>query len=173
MEPFAVVFVIVMMVIGGIKWLLENLSGNQKRGQDQGDASFADLYEDARQQILERQARQHAQQDATEPVAQQRIIEPVIASPPPVPAPPPLPGRRPLVAQAQPTRSVSSKPLQRPVLTAAEMAALKRVQKREIEPRSRSRRSTRTSARQMLSSPAATRDAIVLLEILGPPKGAI
>lgn len=172
MEPFAVVFVVVMMVIGGIKWLIENLSGKQKGGQDQADASFAELYEEAREQFLERQARQHAQQEAPEQVAQQRIIEPV-TPPPPVPAPPPLPGRRPLVAQAQPTRSVSSKPLQRPVLTAAEMAALERVQERDIGLRSRRRRSTRTSARQMLSSPAATRGAIVLLEILGPPKGAI
>ena len=172
MEPFAVVFVVVMMVIGGIKWLIENLSGKQKGGQDQADASFAELYEEAREQFLERQARQHAQQEAPEQVAQQRIIEPV-TPPPSVPAPPPLPGRpRPLVTQAQPTRSVPAKPLQRPVLTAAEMAALERVQERDIGLRSR-RRSTRTSVRQMLASPAATRDAIVLLEILGPPKGAL
>jgi hypothetical protein len=76
------------------------------------------------------------------------------------------------VAQAQPTRSVPPKPLQGPVITTAESAALERAQERKSSLRSR-RRSTRTSVRQLLASPASTRDAIVLLEILGPPKGAI
>ena len=167
MEPIAVSFIVVMMIIGGIKWLLQNFSGNQNIRQDKPDASFADLYEDARQQILERQARQNAQQEAPHRGAQQRIIQPG-TPPPPIPVPPPLPdSRRPLVAQAQPTRSVPPNPLHRPVI-----AALERVQEAEIIPRSR-RRSTRISARQLLSSPSSAREAIVLLEILGPPKGTI
>ncbi|NNC88091.1 MAG: hypothetical protein HKN82_06480, partial [Akkermansiaceae bacterium] len=60
----------------------------------------------------------------------------------------------------------------RPSLTTAEQAALKRVQASGLQLTRRTGRPRATSrVRDLLSSPASTRDAIVLREILGPPKG--
>ena len=63
----------------------------------------------------------------------------------------------------------------RETLSPAEKAALKRIQQQEAEEQVAGLRQgrRRISVREMLATPSSTRDAIVLSEILGPPKGAL
>ncbi len=171
-QPYAI-FLLVFMVIAAIKHLLDAVRGKQA-GENERDRedSVTDLYEETRQEIVERQQRQSPppQPPTPHPPAQQpmSILDLIVphsrtkaatAPPPPVPAtPPPVP--------------TTTKTAERPTLSAAEQAALLRVQQRGMTGKSQSA-VKRTPIKQMLSSPAATRDAIVLREILGPPKGSM
>ena len=167
--PGQFILIIVAMVIGGIQWLVERIRKNA-RGEDDSSArsELEDLYEDAREEISERQARQYpTEQELQDRFGGQQIRTVTPAIPPAipgVPTPPPIPGSLP------PRRT----PAARPSLSQAEQDALKRLQARQAKGGARSARRSRSQSRvrKLLASPSSARDAIVLSEILGPPKGA-
>jgi hypothetical protein len=166
--PGQFILIIVAMVIGGIQWLVERIRKNA-RGEDDSSArsELEDLYEDAREEISERQAKQYpTEQELQARFGGQQIRTITPAIPPAIPGaptPPPIPG-------ALPPRRTPS----RPVLSKAEQDALKRLQARQAKGGARSARRSRSQSRvrELLATPSSARDAIVLSEILGPPKGA-
>lgn len=174
LDPNALI-ILVIMIVGGLKWLIETIKTVRRPEEDEPDSEgpFVDLYEETRREIQERFGRQEeepAESSDTSPASQREAtsssFHPIAAPPPLVPskvaAPPPLPpGAVPL-----------KKPV-RPVLSEAEKAALKRVERRGLDSRSQRqrRRAPASKVRQLLSSPKAARDAIVLREILGTPRG--
>ena len=175
--PGQFILIIVAMVIGGIQWLVERIRKNA-RGEDDSSArsELEDLYEDAREEIFERQARQYPTEAELQerfggeqirtvpPVVPPAIAEPAVPTYARASTPPPIPG-------AQPPPSVGSI---RPTLSQAEQDALERLQARRAQAGSKSggRSPGESRVRELLASPESTRDAIVLREILGPPKGA-
>ena len=163
LENTEALILLVVMIIGGLKWVIEQAKGVQ--GQDEDDETFEDLYEEARREILERQGGYG--QSSEPPVSSIPQVE-VVAPPPP--APPPLPSAAPPPTPT-PYRASSPPPPVRPSLSPAELRALQRVQKRAATPIKVRKRPT-SRVRSLLSTPSAARDAIVLREILGPPKGA-
>lgn len=176
-DPNALI-ILVIMIIGGLKWFLENLKSRKEEDDLESDSeagnTFADLYEEARRQIQERlnppsPGRERAERAPSDEYLDPQVFRPVAAAPPPVPgavpAPPPLP--------AAPA-PFQQKSFRRPQLSAAEKAALKRVQeqaRKGAQPGVRQRRPARSHVRQLLSSPTAARDAIILREILSTPRG--
>lgn len=179
-QPQAIIL-LVFMVIAALKYVLENVKG--KNANEEQQQSFTELYEETRQQVIERQrggtppqpgsgeqARKEAPKqlsilDFFGPPVGSRSEDPGTAAPPPPPSgPPPVPKTNPAAAP------------ERETLTAAETAALRRIQAREAgsEHSRRPRRGGgRTPIREILSTPSSARDAIVLREILGPPKGGL
>ena len=167
-DPNAVI-VLVIMVIGGLKWLLDNFKSSKGDPDEPSEDSYLDLYEETRQQIQERQNRQYpSEQEAPQRLEEYApdpgIFEPLSTPPTILSTPPPIP---------RPARSARPKPTKPPALSSAEQAAHKRVQAHGMGGHSRRKRAARSPVRRLLSSPTATRDAIVLREILGPPKGAM
>ena len=169
-NPQAIIL-LVFMVIAALKFIGENLKGKKKEDETQ---PLADLYEDSREEILERQRstsppppplqkqpppEQLSILDFLGPPVGSQPAEEVSSSPPP-----PLP--RPV---AVPPLPFTPKP--KPSLSAAEKAALKRVEEGQAGITRPRRSIRRRPIRQLLSSPAAARDAIILGEILGPPRG--
>lgn len=142
-----IIFLVLFVVIGAVKWLLEKI-----RGTDQAhdvSESLEEMYEDFRDEIRERQT--EVQQPAPPPLPQAAVPEPVH-----VPSTPP--------ASALPEHFQ----VRHTELSAEEKIALERVQKHG---RSGKRRHKVTgSVRDMLSSPASARQAVVLKEILGEPR---
>ena len=157
-----VFIVLAFMVIGAIRWVLERVKG--KEDQEGDDSPFEDLYEEARKEIVARQHRPHEEQ-ASPPPVQQAQRTPAA----------PVPQHR---AAATPSRDTHAPPplpnwqkkVTKPSLSAAEKVALARVQQQSGSSKKKQSRSGRSRVRQMLNSPSAARDAIVLSEILGPPK---
>lgn len=158
-----VFIVLAFMVIGAIRWVLERVKG--KEDQEGDDSPFEDLYEEARREIVARQGRPHEEQASPPPVQQAQR------------APAPVPQHR---AVATPSRTTSAPPplpswqkkVTKPNLSAAEKEALARIQQQSGTSKKKRIRSDGSRVRQMLNSPSAARDAIVLSEILGPPKSA-
>lgn len=164
-NPQAIIL-LVFMVIAALKFIGENLKG-KKEDETQ---SLADLYDDSREEILERQQGASPppplQKQAPEPLSILDFLgAPAGSRPEEEPSPPPpLPG-----TSAAPPLPSTPKP--KPTLSAAEKEALKRVEEGQagiIRPR---RSNRRRPIRELLATPAAARDAIVLREILGPPRG--
>jgi hypothetical protein len=161
-----VVFALVIMVIGAIRWFLEQVR-EKKGGQDateQASEDFEDLYEEARREIQTRQAQAPQQPSTPPPIAPPFPVKAVVrpASTTAAAPPPPLPDWQRTVVK--------------PTLSKAEQAALSRVQQQSSGPhQGQGRRTDQNGSRirRLLSSPGAARDAIVLGEILGPPKGAV
>ena len=147
---------ILMVLFAGIKSLMEKIKSQQGESSDSEETDYdpmAEFYEETSRQLHE--------QRETVLSRQQGFVE---ASPPPLPpvyvAPAPAPVKRPQI--------------KKPTLSALEQEALKNLQKQKVkEPlRKRPRLGTaRARALRVLSSPSAARDAVVLSEILGPPKG--
>jgi hypothetical protein len=163
-----VIIILVVMVIGGIRWFIEQLKGTNRNEDDAPTSEFEDLYEEARIQILERQAQMDAD---PEEVARQlgtgSMLQPVVVPPPAPVAPPPIP-----VGGITPP-PIRDKPKKR-VLSAAEKEALANFEalSRKKSPAGRRKRSSVSAhVRQLLSNPTSAQDAIVLADILGPPKG--
>jgi len=175
-DPQALI-ILVIMIIGGLKWAMERMKGAREDEEGETPTTFEDLYEEARRKIHERQNREYPPAgEVHEEYEQPTIFEPAPA-PPPVPAgPPPLPPGR----EERPAYDYSAPPPPvRATLSAAEQKALERIQAEGLTGRSRSRsrgrsrqRSGRSQVHRLLASPGAARSAIVLREILGPPKGA-
>ena len=182
--PFQLILVVVFLLIGAIRWVLEKFAGKNKstsREQweqyeettsHQSSGSLEDLYEEARREILLRQNRH---------VPEPEVIEEKLSkyrNPPP-----PLP-QQPSKAKASPppvSKSQSPPPLtdfsktvktERRVLSAEEQKALDAFQQHEEGQQSKKKNSqTGKRIREMLDSPSAAQDAIILTEIFGPPKG--
>ena len=166
-NPQAIIL-LVFMVIAALKFIGENLKGKKKEDEDQ---PLADLYEDSREEILDRQRSASPppplQKQAPEQLSILDFLGPPVGSRPEEEAsspPPPLPG----TAAAPP---LPSTPKPKPSLSPAEKAALKRAEKARGEAARPRRSNRRRPIRELLATPAAARDAIVLREILGPPKG--
>jgi hypothetical protein len=170
MDPIQIAIVVVIMVVGAVRWVIENVVNKGKSNPDQsaGD-TLEDLYEEARREIHDRQARRSPEGE-TAPSSRPPVLPPNrTASPPPMPAarsrPTPTP---PQVERYQPLM------VHKPTFSAAEKAALARAQEREKTSRPpRPGSQAPTTVRGLLSSPQAARKAILLKEILGPPKSAL
>lgn len=162
MEDFdgRIVILILFVVISGFKWLMERLKG--KGEQHDVSESLEEIYDDFREEI------RHRQTTAAEPQA---------------PGPPPLPTAA--SAHVPPPRSVQAPVYQQPTpvpqqfkaskpeLTAAQKAAAERFQQNagSIGRKGRRKRSSsHSTARALLATPESARQAIILQEILGPPK---
>lgn len=151
--------VIAFMVIGGVRWILEQINGAGKQPdatEDEDDpyADSEDLYEEARREIIARQ-HQLPQPSAPPPIPIPLVVQPSTPSAPPL---------------SDWNRSVKAPPL-----SATERVALAKFQ---VHPGASSRhtpqrRTTGSRIKTLLATPSSARDAILLSEILGPPKGAL
>jgi hypothetical protein len=188
-----VIFVVVALVIAGLQAMLERrkklraereaAAELRRRAAERGaagtpplpEASFEDLYEEYRRQILTEQQRPPGQ-----PETYRSPWEPAPAPPPLPPAtPPPLPAIE--LQPPPPPKPVTSAAAWSPpkicraeeILTPAERAALAEVQ-RQGRARHRRKQAAATSlpARKLLrGGRAGLRTAVILREVLGPPKG--
>lgn len=178
---FNLVIIIVFLVIGAIRWVIENISGKkQPPTQEHWEEydyeerdyhrpqpdSLEDLYEEARREILDRQNRNDPQPEVVEEKLREHSMPPS--------APPPLPGK--VVVNkpkppAQKEAPVTFKKVERPRLTEEEKKALAAFEANSSQKKKTVGSSTNSRVRELLASPTAARDAIVLAEILGPPKG--
>lgn len=182
--PFQLVVVIVFIVIGVIRWVLENLLGKKPPQQQEHweeydyteradtvqpkKSSLEDLYEEARREILDRQNRNNPEPE----VVQEKLNR----TPPPLP---PVPGKarinRPVPAQTTSQKAQSSfqataqKSLKRTVLTDAQKKAASDFQ--QLGKKAKQATLQKSRVKEILSTPSSARDAIVLAEILGKPKG--
>ncbi len=178
--------ILVIMVIGALRWIMENMKKNRAAEQDEDEdgMTFEDLYEEARREIAERQrSLDDWNEPAPDTIAESEpppppFVRPETAPPPMPEAPPPLPAKRFIPPPPKPTPAPAPAPgfrpptpPKRPTLSAAEQRALERVQAVGIGTRRSRRLPHRSRVRQLLATPSSARDAIVLREILGPPKG--
>ncbi|MEM9081830.1 MAG: hypothetical protein AAGC74_14195 [Verrucomicrobiota bacterium] len=164
-----IIFGIVFLVIGALRWFMENASkGRRLEEEDQEpSSSLEDLYEEARREILERQNR-----NAPDPeIVGERLEDYRQPTPTPPPLPPVTPPPPPL-APATATSTWQAPTIRRQTLSKAEQEALERVQKASAHSPSQRQSTSPSRVRELLSSPSSARDAIILAEILGPPKGA-
>ncbi len=169
-NPQAIIL-LVFMVIAALKFVGENRKGKKQKDKNQ---PLAELYDQSRQQILERQRSEPPPEESAPGQAPKQLSILDFFGPPADPSPgktttpsspPPLPGATP----PPPTPAASPRP--KPSLSPAEKRALKRVKEGRTEVARPRRSIRRRPIRELLSTPAAARDAIVLGEILGPPKG--
>ena len=144
-----IIFLILFVVIGAIKWVLEKIRGPQEP-HDVSD-TLEDMYEDFREEIRQRQTQVQPQETATPPPLPQASSPPVY-----VPSTPP--------ASAQP----GSFKVKKSKLSAEEQAALKRFQ--NLGSPKRKNRAAIGSVQDLLSNPESARQAIILKEILGEPR---
>lgn len=152
-----VIVVILMVLFAGVKALIEKL-------QNKGAAPAEYQEEDYEGYEVEEDYDEYARQ-----LREQR--EEILRRQQEAAAPPPLPSSVPAPTPRQPEVYLPAK-VKKPNLSKAEQEALANFQR--STPR-RARRSetitARARARRVLASPYAARDAIVLSEILGKPKG--
>ena len=169
-NPQAIIL-LVFMVIAALKFVGENLKGKKQEDKTQ---PLAELYDESRQEILERQRAEPSPEESAPGQAPKQLSildffgPPVESSPGETTtpsSPPPLPGATP------PPPTLAASPRPNPSLSPAEKVALERVKKASMEVVRPQRANRRRPIRELLSTPAAARDAIVLGEILGPPKG--
>jgi len=171
-NPQAIIL-LVFMVIAALKVVGEKIKGTKQEDKNQ---SLVDLYDESRQQILERQRSEPSPEESAPGQAPKELSildffgPPVGPSPeedPSPSSPPPLPTAT--AIPTFPTPVASARP--KPSLSPEEQAALERVREGQTEVVRPRRSIHRRPIRELLSTPAAARDAIVLGEILGPPKG--
>ena len=174
-DPQAIIL-LVFMVIAFLKFVGENLKAKNQQEEEPGD--IEELYERTREEILDRQRSASPPSGETSPAGrkapeQLSILDffTPVSQPQPEPSlpstPPPLPDE----ATAPPLPEPVTSPTPKPSLSTAEAAALERIRQAENQP-ARSRRTIRRRPiRELLTSPAAARDAIILGEILGTPRG--
>ena len=177
-DPQAIIL-LVFMLIAFLKFVGENLKG--KNQQEEEAEAIEELYEPTREEILARQRSTSPTSDESDdsspgrkapeqlsildffvPANQEQAESPLPSSPPPLPTEttPPLTNSEPVTS-----------PTPKPSLSTAEAAALERIRQAKNQP-TRSRRTIRRRPiRELLTSPAAARDAIILGEILGTPRG--
>ncbi len=141
-----VIIVFVAMIIAGLKALIEKRNQQKQPPQAEDEGGYEELY-DAYEAELAAQ-RQQLQIPAT--------------------APPPLPTQIPVQV---PARAPQPRKVELPTLSAAEEAALDRLNSRPNGSRRKiNSLSTKTRLKAHLSSPTAAREALLLAEIFGPPK---
>lgn len=177
---FNLVIIIVFLVIGAIRWVLENIGGKKPPSQaehweeydyEERDYhqpqpnSIEDLYEEARREILERQNRNAPQPE---------VVEEKLSEYQAPPTPPPIPGKarinRPK-ASSQKKEPVSFQKVKRPALSEEQKKALAAFEAHSSKKEPAQATATHSRVRELLATPSAARDAIILAEILGPPKG--
>ena len=189
---FNLVIVALFLIMGAIRWVVDHLKkGSRPPHQEQSDnyshperpeqaqtRDLDDLYEEARREILNRQNKNTPQ---PEQVAEKlsEYSTPPNTPPPPVPERarfnrPALPPKTP--ATPAPPLSYSDRKVERPKLSAAEEEALAAFQTQSLEEfsydvRPQKKSSDHSRVKALLRSPSAARDAMVLTEILGKPKG--
>ncbi len=180
-DPQAIIL-LVFMVIAFLKFVGENLKG--KNQQEEEAEAIEELYEPTREEILEQRrstsptsdesgdsspGRKAPEQlsilDFFVPANREQAGSPFPSSPPPLPTEatettPPLINPEPVTS-----------PTPKPSLSTAEAAALERIRQGQNQPVRARRTIRRRPIRELLASPAAARDAIILGEILGPPRG--
>jgi len=144
-------------------------AGNFGPGEQKSAPSFEDLYEEYRRDIAGDQSRTPAEPETHSSPWEEQAP----SIPPPLPTilpstPPPAP-----VAQASPAPSWEAPKVAHASerLTVDELEALKSLEQRK-ESRRKYRHTRSSSARHLLRDPGGRRRAIVLREIIGPPKGA-
>jgi type IV secretory pathway VirB10-like protein len=176
-DPQAIIL-LVFMVIAFLKFVGENLKAKNQQEEEPGD--IEELYERTREEILDRQRSASPPSGETSPAGrkapeQLSILDffTPVSQPQPEPSlpstPPPLPDET--SAPPLPEREPVTSPTPKPSLSTAEAAALERIRQAKNQP-TRSRRTIRRRPiRELLTSPAAARDAIILGEILGTPRG--
>ena len=142
-----VIIVFVAMIIAGLKALIEKRNQqNQPPPQEEDQGDYEDLYEAYEAEIE----------------AQRAQLQIPVAAPPPLPTPVPV--------QA-PASTPQPKKVVTPTLSAAEEEALERFNSRSDTPqRKKNKVSTKARVKAHLSSPTAAREALLLAEVLGPPK---
>jgi hypothetical protein len=148
-----VIVVILMVLFAGIKSLMEKIKSHQGESSDSEETDY-----DPMEEFYEEHARQVREQREVVLLRQQGFVEP---------SPPPLP---PVYAAPAPVKRPQ---IEKPTLSALEQQALRNLQKQKVEEPLRKRPklgTARARALRVLSSPSAARDAVVLSEILGPPK---
>jgi len=177
-DPQAIIL-LVFMLIAFLKFVGENLKG--KNQQEEEAEAIEELYEPTREEILARQRSTSPTSDESDdsspgrkapeqlsildffvPANQEQAESPLPSSPPPLPTEttPPLTNPEPVTS-----------PTPKPSLSTAEAAALERIKQGQNQPVRARRTIRRRPIRELLASPAAARDAIILGEILGPPRG--
>ncbi len=147
-----VIVVLVAVIFAAIKAYLER--GTKSDGEEgTAEEELLEQYEaELRRQQMEREAREAAKKQRS--------------APPSTPFPPPVPE----TFSVPMTHRGAAKPI-RPKLTAAEKKALENFQRRSRTSEKRqSTDSTKSRVHRHLSSPTAAREALVLAEVLGPPK---
>lgn len=137
-----VIIVFVAMIIAGFKALIEKRNQQNKATQSEDEGDYEGLYEAYEAELA----------------AQRQQLQIPTTTPPPLPTSPQVPGPQP-------------REVELPTLSAAEEAALDRFNSRSNGPRKKlSPLSTKARVKDHLSSPTAAREALLLAEILGPPK---
>ena len=185
---FQVIFVVIAVIVAALQAFSEkrkkrkaeeelfddvNRRAEERREAGKPDTgqpeSFEDLYEEYRREIAGDQSR-----SPTQPETHSSPWEEQAPS-----VPPPLPTERPATPPPAPvTRATPAPSWEIPQvtkaserLTAAELKALKSLEQRKDSKRGY-RRTRSSSARRLLRDSGGRRRAIVLREIIGPPKGA-
>lgn len=149
-----VIIVFVAMIIAGFKALIEKRNQQNKATQAEDEGDYEGLYEAYEAELAAQ--RQQLQIPTTTPPPLPTSIQ--VSAPPPLPTSPQVPGPQP-------------REVELPTLSAAEEAALDRFNSRSNGPRKKlSPLSTKARVKDHLSSPTAAREALLLAEILGPPK---
>lgn len=164
-----VIIALLFLLFSGLKWLFDK----SKKGADSQESSgLEDIYEQYREEIRKRQTTVQQSPKPQQPARTQIVIKPS-SSPPPLPATSP----KPLVSTPAKDYSVSAYTQEhrttKPQLTKAEREALARLQSKGAATVQKVRQrhsSSKSRYSSLLSSPTSARDAIVLSEILGPPK---
>lgn len=150
--PEQVIFLILFVVVGAIKWLIEKIKGPQ--APHEVSDTLEDMYDDFREEIRQRQTQSEPKASAPPPLPRTDAVAPPIyvASTPP--------------ASAHPDH-FSFKKNQ---LSAEEQAAMERFQSLDKLRKDRPRSTATGSVRDMLASPDSARKAVILKEILGEPR---
>jgi len=163
MDESKIIFLILFVVISGVKWLFEKIKSKSENQEVFGD-SLEDLYEEFREEIRERQTQ--VQQPKRE-----------YTSPPPIPqttTPQPPTFRHASFDQPTPSNQeinpFLNRKVNKPKLTKEEKRALEQFRKQNKKPSRRRANDKHASLRELLRSPQSARQAIILHEVLGPPK---
>ena len=147
-----VIFLILFVVIGAVKWVIEKIKGTPE--PHDVSETLEEMYEDFREEIRQRQT--EAQQPSTPPPLPPQVL--------------PTPPRQ---TEYTPSITPSSARLenyraQQAELSTEEKTALQRFQ--STSNTKRKRNAATSSVRAMLSSPGSARKAVILREILGEPR---
>ena len=174
------IFLLVFMTIAFLKFIGKNLRGENGESELENPTDPYD-YEATREEILNEQringppavpSAEQAPRSAPQQLSILDFIVPVDTPEPEKQIPPPLPSASPTVASTTDADPVPAiKPVPKPALSPAERKALEGLQKRQTLARPTQRTLRRRPIREQLATPSAARDAIILGEILGTPKG--
>ena len=137
-----VIIVFVAMIVAGFKALIEKRNQQNETTQAEDEGGYEELYEAYEAELA----------------AQRQQLQIPTTAPAPLPTPIQVPAPQP-------------REVELPTLSAAEQAALDQFNSRSNGPRKKlSPLSTKARVKDHLSSPTAAREALLLAEILGPPK---